>query len=490
MRLSRSLIVAIVTTLGACASPPTSVDEERSPAPSGPKPSSPDSDDHPASSDPTSTACSEHQADFDALVAKLGAAIAKDRIPGAGIAVVCNGERIFAAGVGKSKKGGAEPVTGNTRFQIASITKTLTATVALRLSERGALPLDHPVRDQVTFLDGQSPYARPFTWLELLSHTAGFPTGFDDDNLDLEPRIRAHAEDLLWSPPGAVFNYSNEGYAVAGLGLQIAAKMPFAALVEKEVFAPAQMTGATMDAARVEKEGNFAAGLTEDGETVMPTDGYLASTYYGPMGGAWASAGELAKLARELVRGGGALLSKESIATMTKARTPAFPGSSYGLGLEIAERGGLVTWSHSGGVSGYGANLVMVPSKGFAIVTLLNGETGFPELESDALQAFAGSPLPRAEPAPPSANEEEEIVGTYKSVSLGTVTVRKANGGLEIILGKAGKTTALESEGVRDTYFFEAPDGYPDVAQFWRTEPNQQGAVRFLVAGTGVGERM
>ena len=75
----------------------------------------------------------EELADFDALVGKLSAAIAKDRIPGAGIAVVCNGERIFAAGAGKTKKGGADAVTGKTRFQIASITKTFTSTAIIRL---------------------------------------------------------------------------------------------------------------------------------------------------------------------------------------------------------------------------------------------------------------------------------------------------------------------------------------------------------------------
>lgn len=483
--MARSKLAIALLALGAAAcsaaSPSNPGRSDPHDVPGGPETPAP-SDDPIASS-----ACEEHKADFEAIVAKLDAAIAADKIPGASVAIVCRGERIFSAGVGKTTKGGPDAVTGKTRFQIASITKTFTSTVALRLAERGTIHLDSPVREQLPFLDGQTPYTRPFTWAELLSHTAGLATGFDDGNLDLEPRIRAHAKDPLWSPPGAVFNYSNEGFAVAGLGLQLAAGTPIGALIEKEVFGPAQMTGATMDAVRVTKEGNFAVGLAEDGTLVNPTDSYLASTYYAAMGGAWASAEDMAKFARELVKGGGALLQKGSLAEMSKARTRAWPGTSYGLGLEIADHGGVVTWSHSGGVAGFGSNLVMVPSEGFAIVTLFNGETGFPRLEDDALAAFAGKRL--AEPAveAPQPSDAGDAVGTYTSVSLGQLTVRKAatGGGLELVLGKANKTVALEPAGARDSYTFLAPDGYPDDVMLWRVN----GSIAFFVAGTGVGQR-
>lgn len=479
MDASKLAIVGLAIAVGACSVAPSA---ERGPS------------DAPASTPPAtgddavaSTACEEHKADFDAVVAKLEAAIKADKIPGAAIAIVCRGDRIFSAGVGKTVRGGSDPVTAKTRFQIASITKTFTTTAALRLAERGIIHLDSPVREQLPFLDAQTPYTRPFTWAELLSHTAGFPTGFDDENLDLEPRIRAHAKDPLWSPPGAVFNYSNEGFAVAGLGLQLAAGEPIGALIEKEVFGPAQMTGATMDAVRLMKEGNYAVGLAEDDTLVNPTDSYLASSYYAPMGGAWASAEDMAKFARELLKGGGTLLHTESLAEMSKARTRAWPGTSYGLGLEVADHGGIITWSHSGGVAGFGSNLVMVPSEGFAIVTLLNGESGFPQLEGDALAAFAAKTL--AEPAveAPQPKDSDDAIGIYTSVSLGQVTVQKAatGGGLEVVLGKANKTVPFKPGRARDSFTFEAPDGYPDDVMLWRVN----GAVRFFVAGTGVGER-
>lgn len=481
--MARSTLACVLLAIGATAcsaasSAPSSGSRDARGAPDAPPSGEP-----PAAS----SACEEHKADFDALVAKLAAEIAAEKIPGASVAIVCGGERIFAAGVGKTVKGGADAVTGKTRFQIASITKTFTSTVALRLAERGAIHLDSPVREQLPFFDGQSPYTRPFTWAELLSHTAGLATGFDDGNLELEPRIRAHAKDPLWSPPGAVFNYSNEGFAVAGLGLQLAAATPIGALIEKEVFAPAQMTGATMDAVRLTSEGNFAVGLAEDGTLVHPTDSYLASTYYAAMGGAWASAEDMAKFARELVKGGGALLQKGSLAEMSKPRTRAWPGTSYGLGLEVTDHGGVVTWSHSGGVAGFGSNLVMVPSEGFAIVTLFNGETGFPRLDEAALAAFTGKRL--AEPAveAPQPNDAADAIGTYTSVSLGQLTIKKAatGGGLELVLGKANATVALEPGGARDSYTFMSPDGYPDDVTLWRID----GSIAFFVAGTGVGQR-
>jgi CubicO group peptidase (beta-lactamase class C family) len=424
------------------------------------------------------TTCAEHEKDFDTLAKKFQADLVGQGVPSGALAIVCQSKRVFAKGFGKG-------ITDTTRFQIASITKVLTATLALRMAEQGKLRLDEPVRDQLTFLDGQAPYDRPFTWAELLSHSSGFPTGFDDENLDLEPRIRAHAHDPLWSPPGAVFNYSNEGYAVAGLGLQLAAGQPFASLVEREIFANAGMKNATMDAARLEKEGNFAVGKSEDGD-VHPTDGYLASTYYGPMGGAWVSARDLASFAQTLISGGGTLLTKESLKAMTTPRIDAFPGSKYGLGLEISDHGGITTWSHSGGVAGFGAYMSIAPSEGFAYVMMIGSDEAWVDLEKAAFEKFTGKPFADPPLESPRPTDAADAKGDYESISLGKLTVRDASGGgLEVFSTKENKAVPLSPMGARDVYSFTASDGYPDEATFRRVN----GSVAYLVSGLGVGTR-
>jgi CubicO group peptidase (beta-lactamase class C family) len=458
--------------LTACTSAASSDVEPNNPDVTPPPPA-----DTPPAED--TTTCAEHQKDFDALAKKFGDQLASQNVASGALAIVCQSKRVFAKGFGNG-------ITDTTRFQLASITKVFTSTLALRMAEKGKLRLDEPVRDQLTFLDGQTPYTRPFTWAELLSHSSGFPTGFDDENLDLEPRIRSHAKDPLWSPPGAVFNYSNEGFAVAGLGLQIAAGEPFGPMLEREVFANAGMTGASMDAARVQKEGNFATGVSSDGGgPVLPTDGYLASTYYGPMGGAWVSSRDLAKFAQTLIAGGGTLLTKDSLGAMTTPRISGFPGTKYGLGMEITDHAGITTWSHSGGVAGFGSYMSIAPSEGFAYVMMIASDEGWVELEADAFQAFTGKTLaPPATPAP-QPTDAADTKADYTSISLGKLTVRDATPGLELFFEKDNKAVPLTPTKVRDVWEFTALDGYPDTATFWR----ENGAPKYLVTGLGVGSR-
>lgn len=469
--------------LAACtAAPPSSITSNPDRA-AADEPASPAGD---ATADDGGSACSEHEETFAKIRASFAAKLRSS--PGGALGILCGGERIFVAGAGKTAKSGGTDVDGATRFQLASTTKLLTAITAVRLARDNVVDLDGPVSKDVPFVNTQKPFTRPFTWSELLGHTAGFTLGFDTGGLDLEPRFRANADVPLWSRPGAVFNYSNEGYALAGLGLQLAAKKRFAELVEAEIFATAKMERSTMSAETVEAEANFAKGHS-GGRTVMPTDGYLASTYYAPMGGAWSSAEDMMKLARAFMDG--TLVTARERARMTTARTPAWTGRSFGIGLAITEHEGVTQYSHSGSVGGYLANLDMFPSEGFAVVTLVNGDEDVPDVTNEAFAAFIGKELSGPKLESPRPPDRAEHVGTYMSPTLGTMVVaeKPAGGGLELTLGSLGKV-ALRASSARDVYDFDSPDpllqGYPDQATF-RRDP--AGKVTHVVTLSGVGEK-
>lgn len=420
--------------------------------------------------------CERGVAAFATVKSAFEKEIAQKKIPGGAIAVLCDGARIFAAGAGTTAKSGGAPVKDTTRFQLASTTKMLTALVAMRLSERGAIDLSSAVSPSVPFVNTKAPYARDFTWSELLSHTAGYPTYFDSGNLDLESRYQQNGSAKLWSPPGAVFNYSNEGYALAGLAMQRKAQKSFAELVKEHVFTPAGMTGATMDAAALEREGDYAKGHQGGTDVVEPTDGYLASTYYAPMGGAWASAKDMMSLARSLLKDDGGLLKKETRDLMTKPLTATTWGSrKYGHGVIVDElEGGDVVWSHDGSVGGYLTSFVMYPKQKLALVVMVSSDMDIPNMEDATFEAFTGKKIPPPA-AMPEAIDETECAGSYDSVSLGAVTIAKTASGLTM----NGKPMTKLYEG---TYEFDAPDGYPDSATFWKAD----GKVQYLVAGTGV----
>lgn len=473
--MRRWVVLGMLVVVG-CAAPPSTRETERE-TPDPRDPSSP-SDGETTTPDDTSegAGCAHGTAAFASVKSAFEKEIAQKKIPGGAIAVLCEGTRIFAAGAGSTARTGGTPVKDTTRFQIASITKMLTAIVAMRLSERGTIDLASAVAPSVPFVNTKAPYARDFTWSELLSHTSGYPTYFDSGNLDLESRYQQNGTAKLWSPPGAVFNYSNEGFALAGLAMQRTAQKPFASLVKEHVFDAAGMTGATMDAAALKEQGDYAKGHVDGVEVIEPTAGYLASTYYAPMGGAWASAKDMASLARALMSDDGKLLKKETRDTMTAPRTATTWGSrKYGHGVTVDElEGGELVWSHDGSVGGYLGSFVMYPKQKLALVVLVNTDTDLPNLEDATFEAFTGKKLPPPAAAPVGLNETE-CAGSYTSVSLGNVTITKTSSGLSM----NGKPMTKLYEG---TYEFDAPDGYPDTATFWKSD----GSVRYLVAGTGV----
>src|SRR5256885_3647680 len=98
---------------------------------------------------------------------------------------------------------------------------------------------------------------------------------------------------------------------------------------------------------------------------------------------------------------------------MTTPKTPAWPGSSYGIGLEIADHAGTIVWSHSGGVAGYAAWMMMVPSDGFALVLLLDSDGGWVDLDAQAYKAFTGKTLAQTKRDAPQPADADAAVGDY-----------------------------------------------------------------------------
>jgi CubicO group peptidase (beta-lactamase class C family) len=432
--------------------------------------------------------CAHGPAAFETLVSELEAELAAQGIPGAGIAVVCDSRRIFARGVGVTRTGG-EPVDEHTRFQLASMTKTFTATVATELDARGVVDLGAPIGAHVPFIDAQSPYARPFTLAELLAHTSGFTQYIQSSiALPLWDYFQAGAQHQpLWSPPGAVHMYNNLAYSLAGLTLERASGQPFADLVESVLFEPAGMSKSRMRAAVVESEGHFAWGHSQSSAPLAPTSGYLATEYYGPMGGAWSTAADLGRFAELLLADGDGVVAPQAIAEMKTPRTPTGSGDGeMGLGLFIHHYGEHTSYEHSGSVQGFTTDLEIVPSLGFAIALIVNADWHFPYLTPRAVELFAGVELPPPNYDPPQPSDHAEQAGGYPSVTLGDVQVTSTGSGLTVTIPSEGLTNATLTPLWRDNYSLYLPSWqYEALVTFWRVN----GQVKFFLMDFGVGEK-
>ncbi|MCB0105225.1 MAG: beta-lactamase family protein, partial [Caldilineaceae bacterium] len=163
-------------------------------------------------------------------------------VPGAAVGIIHNGQRHTAA-AGITNHDHPLPVTADTLFQIGSITKTMTATVAMRFVEAGRLDLDTPIQPYLPQFQLQDETAATqATMRHLLTHMGGWVgdyfenTGTGDDAL---ARYVAKMAALPQQVPlGTLWSYNNAGFSLAGHVLEAIADKPYETIVQEELFDP------------------------------------------------------------------------------------------------------------------------------------------------------------------------------------------------------------------------------------------------------------
>src|SRR5688500_14570877 len=112
----------------------------------------------------------------DELRARIDTILVRERIPGAGIALVADGQIVWSGGVGLADRETRRPVDADTLFRVGSITKTFIALAVMKLVEEGRLDLDARVADLAPEIEMENAWAdeAPVTVAHLLEHTAGF----------------------------------------------------------------------------------------------------------------------------------------------------------------------------------------------------------------------------------------------------------------------------------------------------------------------------
>src|SRR5450631_3571184 len=326
---------------------------------------------------------SEKRAQIEAAVSKF---MANTHVPGLSVGVVENGEYEWASGFGLADAENNVPASEHTLFRLASISKSLTATAALELQERGQLDLDAPVQKYCpAFPQKQS----PITTRQVMGHLAGirhYKSGSQDDpevgnTKHFDDPIQAGLDffknDPLVSDPGKQFHYSTQGYTLVGCVVEGASQAKYVDFVRQNVFVPAGMEHTQVDNrfAIIPYRTRFYR-KTESG-TVQNTD-FLDSSYKIP-GGGWLSSAE------DMARFEAAVLNDKLIKRTTRDLmwTPLKPtdGSkdNYALGWGSWTENGLAVVGHSGGQQGTSTQFLLAPAPRAGIVVLTNMEDADPE---------------------------------------------------------------------------------------------------------------
>lgn len=342
--------------------------------------------------------------DLAPVAAIVEAEIAAGRVPGAVILVGQHGRIVYEQAFGhRALQPGEEPMTPDTVFDLASLTKVVATTPAiLRLAEQGALALDAPVARYWPQFAANGKQA--ITIRQLLAHTSGLPAGIDlaaaagrDAVLSriaaLKPRMR----------PGGDPVYSDLNFIVLGELVQRVSGLPLDAYAARHVFRPLGMksTGfrpAQKQLARIAPTIDPVSNALRRGTVHDP----LASRLGGVAGnaGLFGTTHDLARFAAALLAGGRPLLGKKSTDQLFLPQTyPAAPARGLGWRLEAPLAANRAALPSLGGAShlGYtGTGLWIDPVSGVYVVILSSrlhpdGKGDASPLRSRVIQAVANA---------------------------------------------------------------------------------------------------
>ncbi len=311
----------------------------------------------------------------------------------------------------------------DTMFQIASMTKPITAVAVAILVDEGKLSFDDPVEKHLPEFRGQrmivardgdqvttAPAPRPITIRDLLTHTSGMPGGPPAGLSELlRSRDRTLAEGVLVFsqlplefPPGTRWSYSNTGIDTAGRIVEVVAGQRFEDFLAVRIFQPLGMRDTTFYPTPEQRE-RVAVMYRRDGDALVPATESLIETppdakYPLPAGGLYSTGPDLTRLYAMVLSGGQhdgtRILSEASLKELTRLQTGEIqtgfvPGMGYGLGFAHVREPQGVTAALSSGSFGhggaFGTQAWLDPERGWFSILLIQ-RVGLPNSDASEMR--------------------------------------------------------------------------------------------------------
>ena len=308
-------------------------------------------------------------------------------VPGVSIAVVRDFKVQWTKTYGAADVVTDAPVTQETRFQAASISKPVTAFAVLRAVDSGKLSLDEDVNNYLkSWKVPVNEYTEGGVTLRaLLSHTSGTGDGFGFPGYNPSAKLPTLEQVLDGKPPsnvGPVFwerppftaqKYSGGGIEIVQVVLQDAYGKPFAEIMQELVLGPVGMANSTYEQPLPATADQSAARAHDKDGKVMDAKWHVYPEQ--AAAGLWTTPTDLAKLGIEVqkaLRGESKLLSRRTALEMV-APTGTGP---FAIGFAIEKRGEGWYFVHDGSNWGFRSDLAMHRLKGYGIVVMTNSDSG------------------------------------------------------------------------------------------------------------------
>ncbi|BCH35451.1 serine hydrolase [Mesorhizobium sp. L-8-10] len=432
--------------------------------------------------------------------------VADGGVPGLAIGVVHNDKVVYLKGFGRREAGKPDLVDADTVFQIASLSKPVSATVVAALVGDGRVSWDSKIADLDPAFRLADPYpTSELTIRDLFAHRSGLPgTAGDDlegigyDRAEILRRLRFVSPSSSFR---AGYSYSNFGLTEGAVAAAKPTSKPWEDVAEERLYRPlGMMSTSSRHSDFVERANRAALHIQVDGAWAAKIE--RDPDAQAPAGGVSSTVRDLAQWMR-LELAAGAVDGKPVIAAdaleqthvplMARGSNPVTGGTSfYGLGwnVEFGRHG--LSWGHAGAFSVGARSLVtLFPKEELGIVILANAfPTGVPEGLSDsfadlvfdgtigkdwvkawdaiyaglfgpvveaAKAAYASPPTPAAPARPMDAYE-----GRYANEFVGDAVVSGAGNGLVLKVGPDGARSYSLQHFDRDIFLTFPDEEMPD----------------------------
>ena len=384
--------------------------------------------------------------------------------PGFSVAVIKEGDLVYQAGFGSAQLEYAIPITPQTTFHVASVSKQFTTFAVLLLEEDGLLSFDDEVQKHLPWVPH---FDHPITLRQLANHTSGVRDQWEllvlagwrfDDVITMDDirTMMKHQRELNF-PPETEMLYSNMGYSLLAEVVSAVSGMTFEEFTEKRIFQPLEMNSTQFHGDHEEIRPGRAYSYDRDDEgglrkSVLSYANVGATSLFttAPDLALWLDNMRTRRL-------GGETLWQHmlEIPALDSAETSEDDGTGYAGGLAIGTYRGLQTIGHGGSDAGFRSQVLWFPEVNTGIVVLANSAQGDPggkvaKVADIVLEGSLPEELPDSESAgqpaqggPVSPAVLQRYEGNFGLDVAGVVGFFSEGGSLYASLGGIG-TYALE----------------------------------------------
>ena len=344
--------------------------------------------------------------DYQQLHSRIDALMQDPDMVGLAVGTIENGQVRFLRGYGETVASSTAPVTPDTVFRWASLSKGVAAALVVGLAEDGKLSLDTPVRafDTTLSLPGD---ARDVRVSDILSHRVGLVRNAWDDRLEAgeDPKvIRSQLRTLApFCQPATCYTYQNVAFDTVTEIVERVSGEDYAAFARHRIFAPLAMRNASLGRTALESAADWARPHHKGKTPTVVDDNYYRVPAAGGVNG---SIRDLVRWMEAQTGSAPAILSPAALATMHQpvvstpprrrqgAMDQAMTDAAYGLGWRTFTYAGRTLVGHRGSVDGYGALILFDPVDRSGIAMLWNSNNRLPaRLQLEFFDMLYGLPF-------------------------------------------------------------------------------------------------